>query len=365
MKNPFTPTFGIVPPYLAGRDVILNDMNKAFDNWPGDPNLSTILIGPRGSGKTALLSCIGDVALEKGWIVADTSASEDMMEDILQRAIDKASEFISGESGRHLTGIDIGSVLGLSWTVDSNHQPNWRSQMSELLTKLGARDVGLLITIDEVRGDIDAMVKFASIYQLLRREGTKLALVMAGLPSQVSDLIGNKSDSFLRRSRQQYLGRISDTDIRSAFRKTIESAGKCIEPKALDNAVQASDGFAYMMQLVGFQMWDVSGDKQVISEEDAVQGISLAKQDFQSGVLNNTYRELSKGDIDFLKAMLPDTESSKVSDIAKRLGKSSGYASTYKKRLLQAGIIEETHRSQISFAMPLFRDYLQEQADIY
>ena len=253
MKNPFTPTFGIVPPYLAGRDVILNDMNKAFDNWPGDPNLSTMLIGPRGSGKTALLSCIGDIALEKGWIVADTSASEEMMEDILQRSIDKASEFISGETGRHLTGIDLVSVLGLSWTVDSNPRPNWRSQMSELLTKLGERDIGLLITIDEVRADIDAMIKFASIYQLLRREGAKLALVMAGLPAHVSDLISDKSDSFLRRSRQQYLGRISDTDIRSTFRKTIEYAGKGIEPKALNNAVQASDGFAYMMQLVGFR----------------------------------------------------------------------------------------------------------------
>ena len=103
----------------------------------------------------------------------------------------------------------------------------------------------------------------------------------------------------------------------------------------------------------------------MISEEDAALGISLAKQDFQSGVLNSTYRELSKGDIDFLKAMLSDTGSSKVSDIAKRLGRSSGYASTYKKRLLRAGIIEETQRSRISFAMPLFREYLKEQVDIY
>ena len=41
-KNPFTPTFGSVPPFLAGREHILRDINRGFINGPGDPNLSTI-----------------------------------------------------------------------------------------------------------------------------------------------------------------------------------------------------------------------------------------------------------------------------------------------------------------------------------
>ncbi len=55
-KNPFTPTFGSVPPFLAGREHILRDINRGFINGPGDPNLSTIFTGARGTGKTALLS---------------------------------------------------------------------------------------------------------------------------------------------------------------------------------------------------------------------------------------------------------------------------------------------------------------------
>lgn len=43
-KNPFTPTFGSVPPFLAGREHILRDINRGFINGPGDPNLSTILL---------------------------------------------------------------------------------------------------------------------------------------------------------------------------------------------------------------------------------------------------------------------------------------------------------------------------------
>ena len=64
MSNPFTPTFGIVPPYLAGREVFLLEMQRALQDGPGNPNLSTLLIGPRGSGKTALLSCVAEEALQ-------------------------------------------------------------------------------------------------------------------------------------------------------------------------------------------------------------------------------------------------------------------------------------------------------------
>lgn len=82
MRNPFTPTFGKVPPYMAGRQDILDAMSKAFEDGSGNPNLSSILIGPRGSGKTALLACIAAEALEHGWISARVSALPGMLEDI-------------------------------------------------------------------------------------------------------------------------------------------------------------------------------------------------------------------------------------------------------------------------------------------
>ena len=56
LESPFTPGFGSVPPHLAGREGLLEDMRRAFERGKGDPNLSTIIIGPRGTGKTALLS---------------------------------------------------------------------------------------------------------------------------------------------------------------------------------------------------------------------------------------------------------------------------------------------------------------------
>lgn len=116
-----------------------------------------------------------------------------------------------------------------------------------------------------------------------------------------------------------------------------------------------------MMQLVGYSVWEQSGSRDCINKEDATRGIEYAREDFRNGVLINTWRELSAGDRKFLKAMLLDEDSSTLTDIAARLGKTTGYASTYKKRLEQAGVIEQRVDDRLEFALPAMREYTEEQ----
>lgn len=73
--NPFTPTFGIVPPIMAGRTYLIDDVVRALDRGPGDPNLATIYVGARGTGKTALLSYLSSEAQRHGWISVGVAAA--------------------------------------------------------------------------------------------------------------------------------------------------------------------------------------------------------------------------------------------------------------------------------------------------
>ncbi|MFR2626773.1 MAG: hypothetical protein ACLS89_04185 [Collinsella sp.] len=68
--------------------------------------------------------------------------------------------------------------------------------------------------------------------------------------------------------------------------------------------------------------------------------------------LETTYRELSDKDIEFLLAMLPDSGPSRISEIAKRMGVASNYASQYKRRLLEDGVIGERGRGLVGFDIP-------------
>lgn len=361
-RNPFTPTFGIVPPFLAGRDRLLDEMEAAFEDGPGNPNLSTILIGARGTGKTALLSCISERAQRTGWISVDVVTAPGMLEDIVQQAGRAAAHLVEEKPDRRLTGVGFAQILNLEWVFDEKAPSNWRTRMNALFEKLSEHDTGLLITVDEVRVEVEEMVQLVSTYQLFVREGKKVALVMAGLPTNVTDLIDDERITFLRRARQRHLGRIGDVEVAGAYRRTVEVGGKTIGDDALNMAVQAANGFAYMMQLVGYFSWMESGNSSIITREDTERGIARAQDDFRHGVLDATYREMSNGDRQFARAMLHDDHGSQLSEIAKRLGKGTNYASTYKRRLMKQGIIGETPDGSLDFEIPFMRNYLEEKA---
>lgn len=359
--NPFTPTFGIVPPCMAGREALIEELSSAFANGLGDPNLCTVISGARGTGKTALLSFMADEAESQGWITARTTAAEGMLEDILDQALVAARNFLDALDGRKLTGVSIGQLVSFEWSNEAPRVGNWRTQMNALLDQLAEQDIGLLITVDEVKVTVPEMKKLAQVYQHFVTEGRKVALFMAGLPQAVSALFGDDDVSFLRRARKHALGRISDGDIRDALLLTVNEGDRAISSEALDEAVEVIDGFPYMMQLVGYRMWAENPRADVIELTDARHGIELAKREMIEGILEYTYRELSDGDKRFLAAMLPDVKDSSLAAVSQRMGVKSNYASQYKRRLLTQGIIGEYSKGYVRFDMPVFRDYLEQR----
>ena len=357
LANPFTPGFGLVPPYMAGRDFVIRGIVQAFKNGPGDPNLTSLFVGARGTGKTALLSLLADEAQANGWVVARVSAVPGMLNDIYVRA-QKGGAHLLQEGGRRLTSIGLAGAVSVEWE-NERRLGNWRSDVEDVLDQFESTETGLLITVDEVRADLEEMVQLASVYQHFVTERRKVALLMAGLPYQVSRVLNDSSISFLRRAMTCRLGRIDDVEIDIAMRETIEQSGRSIEQGALDEAVRAIDGFPYMMQLVGYRMWECSPQEREISLEDVRRGVARAETEMESRILEVTYRELSPGDRAFLRAMMRDGQESQLADIAHRLGKSSGYVAQYKRRLLEQGVIEELARGVVAFALPGWRKFME------
>ena len=360
-SNPFTPAFGTSPLVLAGRDAILQDMRAAFTSDPGNPNLSTLIIGARGTGKTALMSGIRGIASEEGWIAVGVTALPGLLEDIYEQAIAATSHLLAPEQTRQITSLTVGPVAA-SWSEAKPEGGNWRTRMSRLVDALAPLETGLLITVDEVQAGLDELVQLAAIYQHFVTEGRKVSLVMAGLPFHVDALVSDKTVSFLRRSFQHRLGAIDDADVADAFRRTVVDGGKRIDTDALDLCVDAIDGFAYMLQLVGFRAWNAALTG-TITAQDAQAGIQAARRDMETHILSATYRELSAKDIAFLEAMLSDREFSRMGTIAERLGVSTGYASQYRTRLLSAGAICEVGRGRVAFAFPGLREYVAERVE--
>jgi len=362
VNNPFTPTFGIIPLQIAGRDNIIRDIMGGLNNGPGDPNRATIFVGARGTGKTVLLTKIAEEASADGWISVNVNASADMLDEILIQLRDNAAEHLTPETVSHITSLTVAGV-GISRSVNQNiSKSTWRSEMTSALKELNEKSVGILLTVDEVDVKIDELKSLIATFQHFVRERREIALIMAGLPPKVSNLLRDDSISFLRRAFQCRLETVEESAVRFSLKRTVELAGRTIDVDALDFATKSTKGFPFMIQLVGYQMWRQRPENMCISLEDAQEGVALAQIDLERMIFDTTYRELSEKDIAFLEAMLEDDNHSAIANIAKRMNVTSRYASMYRMRLIEQGLINSSGYGKVAFDLPMFREYLQSKS---
>lgn len=361
-KNPFTPVFGKVPPYLAGRERIIDNIVQALNEPDNNPDRCSIFVGARGTGKTALLTYLAWEAEARGWVAANITAAPGMLDDVLEQSIDAARHLIEAPAKRTLTEIGIAPLGNVSWQVNEDTQPSWRLRMNNLLDQLERSETGLLITVDEVDPSLDEMAQLVTAYQHFIREDRRVVLLMAGLPHRVSALLSGKSTSFLRRASRQNLGSIPRYEVEEAFRLTIADGGRSIDQDALTYAADAIEGFPFMFQLVGYRSWNAAGTSDTISLEHVRHGANLAQEELEERIFDATISELSPGDMAFLKVMAESEPPIRQRDLRERLNKSSSYVSTYKRRLLEAGVIEEPRRGVLTFALPGFGEYVRANA---
>ena len=215
---------------------------RAFENGVGDPNLSTILIGARGSGKTALMSLLAHEAQGSGGFRSMFLHFRVCLRTLpsrRSRCFQHSVRFLACEDqkrwGSPNSRYRMGEGCGRAAELAHAHERDSR--------RLNASDVGLLITVDEVRADLDELIQLVSVHQHFIREGRKVALLLAGLPGEVSSLLQDRSVSFFRRACQHHLGRIEDYEIALAMKRTIETRG---------NASRSARSIRPFGRLVGF-----------------------------------------------------------------------------------------------------------------
>lgn len=357
-KNPFTPTFGCVPFELAGRDRVMQEILEGLDNAPGDPNRASIFVGARGTGKTVLLASIAEEAEAAGWVSVNVTARESMLEEILVQAKNKAAHLLEPEVDSRITELRV-KDFGFSRQI-SERQTTWRAEATKLVEALNEASTGLLITVDEASIKVDDLKMLVDAFQHFVRERRDVALMIAGLPHNISMLLDDDAISFLRRGFRHSMEAISQNDVAYAMRETIEGAGRTIDDHALMMAAEATQGYAFLIQLIGYHMWRQASNADAITEKAVKSAIAFAKRDMESSVLEPTVRDLSDREREFLAAMLEDEHESALGDVASRMGVDGNNASQIRKRLIERGVIGTRGRGKVGFDMPMLREYMAE-----
>ncbi len=367
--SPFSPTFGVNPPLIAGRQPVVAALADAFDSGPGGAGRASLLTGNRGTGKTVMLNEAEAQAIERGWLVISETATRGLLDRLTTEALPRLADKLrqAPRERTRIAGVTLPAGLGgIDLDLPAPYTPGgFRTQLEALTDALAERGTGVLITIDEVhskaaRDDIDVL---CAVIQHAFREGRDVVFVTAGLPAAVQDLLSSDVSTFLRRARRLVLGPISIDLAQDAIRVPIEAAGRQIAAEDARYAADASFGYPYLTQVIGDQIWRQNPSSERITRRHVRDGVVAGVGEFSVAVHEPAFNDLSEMDREFVKAMAVDLRESKTGDIATRLGKTTSYIAPYRNRLWVAGIIEPSRYGYVRFAIPYLREFVKWNED--
>ena len=373
MPNPFKPTAGKMPPILIGRQSIIDDFKEGLENGAGAPGRLMLITGQRGYGKTVMLTELGRVAKDAGWEVISETASEGVCDRLVSALVRPGMKLrgVNVQPSIGVSGILNASLGGASFSVDQVAL-TLREVVNQRLAKM-PRGKGIVFTIDEAQAAsmADMVALATTIQHVIRDEDMRdvsdsdkhgVAFVFAALPSLMDELLHERVLTFLRRSVQHDLGLVAYPDVRSAYIEVVREGGLAIDSEVAELAAEASDGYPYMIQLVGYYMWraaEVRGSKE-IEEADVIQGKKDALVLFDDAVCAPLFDGLTAAQKLFVKAVAKEApQPAKVSEIANRAHRSASWVSKYRASLIKERVVESAGYGLVRLSASHLAEYVQ------
>ncbi|MFP3579689.1 AAA family ATPase [Arthrobacter sp. fls2-241-R2A-200] len=361
MQNPFKPTAGATPPDLVGRAGLLDEFEYGLRQGSGAPGLLTIITGSRGIGKTVMLSSAESLAREQGWAVISRTAVPGFLAKVGEDMLQILHELGDGGPTRKITAFSAAG-FGLTTQLPPEQIPDWRRTGEELLRVLASKGTGLVITIDEIHAvDRTEISQLAADVQHFIRDGLPIGLVFAGLPSAVSDLLNEGVATFLRRADRINLHEAAIGEVTTSYQELFREGGIDIPDELTAEAAEATEGYPFLIQLVGYYLWmaaERAGSK--LDQAAVSQAIAAARRRNALVVVGSALSDISDKDRDFLHAMAEQEGPSTAAQIGSIIKSKPSLVSKYRNRLIAAGLIEPAGYGKVDFAVPGLRDHLRQ-----
>ena len=376
--NPFNPGFGVAPPLLAGRQEILHCVLTGLSSGPGRHEFHSVVVGPRGTGKTVLLAEVERyVENERQSLVLRWSGTESLAQRIADQhpALDGR---LSGAARRGLRRIDpelsvraapagIGVAARFGTRDSSTPTQSVHSALEQLARAAAKRRRTIVILADELQAAApdDLRQLGVTIQDVANVQRLPLALVGAGLPN-TQQTFQRANVTFLERLELATIGLLSDDDTRDAIEIPIIDAGRRISAAALEVLAKASGGYPYAIQLVASYCWDAAGSDDELSVRHARVAERKANDDLRRGVFVTSWQRVAPGDRAYLVAAAHTRNAdgeSRTSEISEHLGRVPSATTAMRDRLINRhALLYSPSRGVVCFTLPGFADWVVKSA---
>lgn len=367
--SPFVPHFGVSPPLLVGRRSELSALGSGLASGPRDARYCSILMGVRGSGKTALLNEVQREVAAAGWVVLAVDASTPGLLDRIVASVDRAEESYEAlEVGDRLdatatrsVGIHLGVLAGKLTTtrrVREVHAQALRERLTTMAAAAQSHGTSMLLTVDELHAvdRTEGRRLAGDLQHIIKREELPLAFLGAGLSEMKNTLLTDPKVTFFHRCEPFDLPPLATEDAINGLRDPIAAAGGRITPGALQLAAQAVDGSPYKMQVIGDQAWRQAGAPEAqIDEAVAADACTIADTVYAERVSLPAWRDLSDAERSVLVATARHGGRAKPRDVAGQIGSSSNATADRMSHMANAGYLARASAGsyQITGLVPL------------
>ncbi|MDQ0819177.1 hypothetical protein QFZ79_001471 [Arthrobacter sp. V4I6] len=177
----------------------------------------------------------------------------------------------------------------------------------------------------------------------------------------MSDLLNEGVATFLRRADRINLHEAAIAEVTASYSELFSQGGISISPDLINESAEATEGYPFLIELVGYCLWleaDKAGWK--LDQSSVQRAITAAQRRNTLVVVESALSDISDKDREFLDAMAAQDGPSAASQIGTILKAKPNVVSKYRKRLIAAGLIETAGYGKVDFAIPGLRQYLRE-----
>jgi hypothetical protein len=354
INNPYTLQFSYIPPQFIERTLVTNELINNFTRKV--PTYRGMFItGVRGCGKTVMM---GDVRnkIEKldDWITVDLNPESNLL-DSLARSLYMIPEikalFVRAKLDFSVLG--IGVHLENAELVASNEE-DALIMMLRVLKKAGKK---LLITIDEITYNAD-VARFSHSMSSYANADYDIYVLMTGLIENIRAIKNNKSLTFLYRAKVNELDSLNITAISADYQKVFS-----VNRETADMLAFCTKGYSLAFQALGFHYWNAlcsNNDPEKIDIEDVYRKLDITLSELS---YEKIWAEVSPGDKKVLYAINSLSKQNgqslvKVEEIRDLAGMTSNTFTTYRKRLMDGGIVDGKQYGFLALKLPRFGEFI-------
>ena len=251
--NPFVPGYGVLPPFLAGRDAEKHELMRLLvyvQAGRGAPR-AAVLSGPRGNGKTVLLRWLEREIEAAGKVDVVWRTPSDLPNlDALATALVPPARFRSLLPDTLSVSIGIGR---LGWELGDNP-----STLAELLT-LRCAHRPLVILLDEAHTLDEGVGRALLNASQSAAASAPFLLALAGTPGLTLHL-DRMSATFWSRAEHIGVGLLDEDAAATALVRPFADQDPAVafEAAALRRVLDEAQCYPYFIQLWGAELWEAA-----------------------------------------------------------------------------------------------------------